>query len=83
MIRRTINLPFFKLITLSLVGVTSAFLTAAPSIAATFKNIDFLGEATFATGTQVKETELGGLSGITYDASKNVYRRNGSKAPSF
>lgn len=72
MIRLTI--PLFKLVALSLVGgLTSAFLTAAPSIAATFKNIDFLGEATFATGTQVKETELGGLSGITYDASKNVY----------
>lgn len=73
MIRRTI-MPLFKLVALSIIGgLTSVFLTAEPSIAFTIKNIDFLGEAKFATDTQIKETELGGLSGITYDASKNVY----------
>ncbi len=44
-----------------------------PSKASTIKNIDFLGEVTFSSDTQVKDTKLGGLSGITYDASKKVY----------
>ncbi|MGB3759480.1 MAG: esterase-like activity of phytase family protein, partial [Rivularia sp. (in: cyanobacteria)] len=35
--------------------------------------IDFIGEATLPTGTDFENTELGGLSGITYDAQKQVY----------
>jgi len=37
------------------------------------KDIEFLGQATLPTGTQFKGTEVGGLSGITYDSRKNVY----------
>ena len=35
--------------------------------------ITFIGEATFATGTQFQGTELGGLSGIDYDEANNSY----------
>lgn len=35
--------------------------------------INFLGEVTLPTGFSFQKTELGGLSGITYDPSKNVY----------
>ncbi|WP_009633125.1 esterase-like activity of phytase family protein [Synechocystis sp. PCC 7509] len=66
-------LPLFKLIILSLLSITATTLTVMPSMASTIKNIDFLGEVTFSSDTQVKQTLLGGLSGITYDASKNVY----------
>lgn len=37
------------------------------------KDIDFLGEVSFATGTLFEDTEVGGLSGITYDADKKLY----------
>ncbi len=36
-------------------------------------SVDFLGEVTFATGTTFDATEIGGLSGITYDAENEVY----------
>lgn len=39
----------------------------------TVEDIDFLGEVSFVTGTQFAGTTVGGLSGITYDADKNVY----------
>jgi hypothetical protein len=65
---------FFKLVVLSLIGgLTVIFLNLSPSMASTIKDIDFLGEVKFPTKTQVKKTELGGLSGITYNSSKNVY----------
>lgn len=35
--------------------------------------LTFLGEATIATGTQFAGTEVGGLSGIDYDAGNNLY----------
>lgn len=37
------------------------------------EDIKFLGQATLPTGTKFKGTEVGGLSGITYDSRKNVY----------
>ncbi len=65
--------PFFKIVLSLISGFTGAAFTAMPSMASTIKDIDFLGEVTFPTTTQVEGTLLGGLSGITYDASKNVY----------
>lgn len=37
------------------------------------ESIDFLGEVQVPTGFTFAETEVGGLSGLTYDASRNVY----------
>ncbi|WP_238241242.1 esterase-like activity of phytase family protein, partial [Methylobacterium isbiliense] len=39
----------------------------------TIGRVEFLGQATFPTGTQVAGTELGGLSGITYDRVNDRY----------
>jgi myo-inositol-hexaphosphate 3-phosphohydrolase len=39
----------------------------------TVTGTDFLGQITFPTGTELNDTEIGGLSGITYDASKQLY----------
>jgi 3-phytase/alkaline phosphatase D len=36
-------------------------------------DLEFLGQAIFPTGTQFEGTELGGLSGIAYDAERNVF----------
>ncbi len=57
-------------------------LTIGPSIAAPAKPIvpaakqpklEFIGEAKIATGTQFLSTEIGGLSGLTYDSQKDLY----------
>ncbi|AFZ02267.1 esterase-like activity of phytase family protein [Calothrix sp. PCC 6303] len=46
---------------------------------------DFIGEAVLKTGTLFQNTQVGGLSGITYDASNQVYYAisddRGDKAP--
>lgn len=45
-----------------------------PSTQTTVVDVDFLGQATFPTGSiTVEGTEVGGLSGITYDRSKGVF----------
>lgn len=36
-------------------------------------DLDFIGEITFDTGLIFQETEVGGLSGLTYDPSKNLF----------
>jgi hypothetical protein len=61
-------------------GITIAL--TIPSIAAPTKPIvpaakppklDFIGEAKIPTGTQFLSTEIGGLSGLTYDFQKDLY----------
>ena len=52
---------------------TTGSLTTSSATATKSKDIEFLGEATFPTGNQFKSTEVGGLSGITYNQSKDVY----------
>ena len=36
-------------------------------------NVDFLGAVTFTTNFTYQQTQVGGLSGLTYDAKNNVY----------
>jgi hypothetical protein len=47
--------------------------------------IEFIGEATLPTGLIFQKTEVGGLSGITYDSKNNLYYAisddRGQKAP--
>ena len=48
--------------------------SASPkSGAMTVDSLTFLGTAEFPTGTSFGETEVGGLSGITYDDRRGVY----------
>ncbi|AFY43232.1 esterase-like activity of phytase family protein [Nostoc sp. PCC 7107] len=48
-------------------------------------SINFIGEATLAKGLSFQKTEVGGLSGITYDAKNDLYYAisddRGQKAP--
>ena len=39
----------------------------------TVSSVEFLGEVTFPTGLTFEDTEIGGLSGIVYDAEHQVY----------
>ena len=58
-------------------GVLSAFLfvifIADPTLALEITKENLIGEVKFSTGLKFESTEVGGLSGITYDASKKVY----------
>lgn len=71
-IRKLLKLPLIIVFFLTIIGVTLVFKNFTPS-AVEVTAIDFVGEATLPTGTKFENTELGGLSGITYDARKQVY----------
>jgi hypothetical protein len=43
------------------------------SASSIIKSIEFIGQATLPTGLIFQKTEVGGLSGITYDAKNNLY----------
>lgn len=49
------------------------FVSRQPAPAVPVTAVNFLGEATLPTGFSFQGTELGGLSGITYNPNKNVY----------
>ncbi len=53
--------------------IISLFFTNLPSSAVEISSIEFIGEATLPKGLIFKKTEVGGLSGITYDTKKNLY----------
>ncbi|MDZ8241726.1 MAG: esterase-like activity of phytase family protein [Nostoc sp. ChiQUE01a] len=53
--------------------IISLFFTNLPSSAAEITSIKFIGEVTFPKKLTLQKTEVGGLSGITYDAKNNLY----------
>lgn len=61
-----------------LVGLLAALAVAVSPLGAAAPRahapaLEFLGQAIIPTGTQFAGTEVGGLSSITYDASRDVY----------
>jgi hypothetical protein len=44
-----------------------------PALATKPPKLEFIGEAKIPTGTQFLSTEIGGLSGLTYDSQKDLY----------
>jgi hypothetical protein len=79
---KTISLLIYLTITII---ITSLFVTNLASAAVKITEIKFIGAAKLPTGFSFKKTELGGLSGITYDAKNDVYYAisddRGQKAP--
>ncbi|MBW4615501.1 MAG: esterase-like activity of phytase family protein [Desmonostoc vinosum HA7617-LM4] len=65
--------------------IISILSTNLPTSAVEISEIKFIGEATIPKGLLFQKTELGGLSGITYDAKNNLYYTisddRGQKAP--
>jgi hypothetical protein len=53
--------------------VISFFFSNLTSSAVEVSGIEFIGEAILPTGLVFQKTELGGLSGITFDAKRNIY----------
>lgn len=72
------------LFTLPLI-IISLFFSNFASASVIITNVEFIGQATLPTGLSFQNTELGGLSGITYDAKNNLYYGisddRGEKAP--
>jgi hypothetical protein len=67
-------LPIFLLLILLLALTTaSSYAGSAKGGPLTVSSYELLGEVIFPTGTMFGSTEVGGLSGITYDASRGVY----------
>lgn len=68
-----------------LVGLASTLLLCSPAPATAATRVDFLGQATLPTSSSFQGTQLGGLSGITYDPKQEVYYAisddHGKKAP--
>ena len=62
-----------------------SFFSHLPSPSLIISSVEFIGEATLPTGLSFQKTEVGGLSGITYDAKNNLYYvisdDTGRKAP--
>ena len=81
--RKLAKLILFVVCILMSATVTIFVGMSAQSFAVT--QIDFIGRAIFPTGSPFGGTEIGGLSGITYDAEKQVYYAisddRSSKAP--
>jgi hypothetical protein len=65
--------------------IIGLFFSNFASASVIITNVEFIGQATLPTGLSFQNTELGGLSGITYDAKNNLYYAisddRGEKAP--
>ncbi|HCQ22448.1 MAG: esterase-like activity of phytase family protein [Aphanizomenon sp.] len=65
--------------------IISFLFTNFASASLMINGIEFIGEATLPTGLIFQKTEVGGLSGITYDSKNNLYYAisddRGQKAP--
>ncbi len=74
----------FTLVTCLFILVTTAIVIKSMT-QATIPQITFLGEVNFPTGLKFKNTEVGGLSGITYNPDQQIYYAisddRSSKAP--
>ena len=62
----------FTLVTCLVILVTIAIVVKSMT-QASIPQITFLGEVNFPTGLKFKNTEVGGLSGITYNPDKEIY----------
>ena len=62
----------FPLVTCLVILLTIVIVTKSIT-QATIPKITFLGEVNFPTGLKFKNTEVGGLSGITYNGDKQIY----------
>ncbi|WP_066378421.1 MULTISPECIES: esterase-like activity of phytase family protein [unclassified Anabaena] len=65
--------------------IISFFVVNLDNSAVEISNLEFIGQATLPKGLSFQKTELGGLSGITYDAQNDLYYAisddRGQKAP--
>lgn len=70
--RKKIKFPLIILFFLPIL-IVSIFFINLPASAFPVTEIDFIGSATFPTDFSFQKTPMGGFSGITYDAEKELY----------
>ena len=64
----------FSLMLLTITGVSVRTVTAkAKENQVTIASYELIGSVNFPTGTQFEDTDVGGLSSITYDPNRDVY----------
>ncbi|MBD2345703.1 esterase-like activity of phytase family protein [Anabaena subtropica] len=82
--RKILNWQSFIFFTIGIL-MTSFFVTNVATGAVEISSIEFIGQATLPKKLSFQKTEVGGLSGITYDASNDLYYAisddRGQKAP--
>jgi hypothetical protein len=64
---------FFSFAVILLIGCSSARKSAGKTFGGSISEIRFINEYVLPNGLQFKNTTVGGLSGIDYDAKRNVY----------
>ncbi|MEO1432974.1 MAG: esterase-like activity of phytase family protein, partial [Cyanobacteria bacterium J06633_8] len=71
-IKKLFKLPLIIVFIVTIIFVTFVFTNFSTS-AVEITRIDFIGAANLPTGIKFQNIELGGLSGITYDADNQAY----------
>ncbi|BAY37613.1 hypothetical protein NIES2111_19520 [Nostoc sp. NIES-2111] len=83
-LRKNLNWRIFIFFTIGVLIASFLFSNVATG-AVEISSIQFIGQATLPKGLSFQKTEVGGLSGITYDASNDLYYAisddRGQKAP--
>ncbi|YAF98382.1 MAG: esterase-like activity of phytase family protein [Nodularia sp. CChRGM 3473] len=88
LIRKVLTFPWIFYFGIVIIIISILFINLPinlPISAVEISGIEFIGEATLAKGLTFQKTEVGGLSGITYDVKNDVYYAisddRGQKAP--
>ncbi|AVH65088.1 esterase-like activity of phytase family protein [Nostoc sp. 'Peltigera membranacea cyanobiont' N6] len=72
LIKKVFPIPLIILFLIVILGIIFLFNKLSLN-SVEISSIEFIGEATLPKGLIFKKTELGGLSGISYDAKNNLY----------
>jgi hypothetical protein len=67
------RMVIYGIITMIIVSIMGLFLGQIANASVRITDIEFLGVATLPTGYTFQNTEVGGLSGITYDVDNDLY----------
>ncbi|KRH97593.1 MULTISPECIES: esterase-like activity of phytase family protein [Cylindrospermopsis] len=67
------RMVIYGIITMVIVSIIGLFLGQIATASVIITDIEFLGVATLPTGYTFQNTEIGGLSGITYDVDHDLY----------
>ncbi|AFY36263.1 esterase-like activity of phytase family protein [Calothrix sp. PCC 7507] len=74
LIKKLLTLPRIIYFSITIIIISLVFFFSNLASAATIvTGIEFIGQATLPTGLSFQKTQLGGLSGITYDTKKDLY----------
>ncbi|MEA5505282.1 esterase-like activity of phytase family protein [Halotia wernerae UHCC 0503] len=73
LVKKILRFPKIIYLGIFLILIISLFLINLFTSIVEIRGIEFIGQATFPKGLSFQKTEVGGLSGITYDAKNDLY----------